>query len=82
LSGLLLGIGLAFWSAIPEIETHGPRIRLLSFAVVCGGAARFAAVMSVGTPRGVALFALVNETFVPVLLCLWQARVANSMRVS
>jgi hypothetical protein len=76
-SGLLLGIGLAFWSAVPDIERHGARIRLLSAIVVCGGLARASALFTGGVPHGPALFALANETAVPVLVCLWQTRIAR-----
>jgi hypothetical protein len=79
LSGLLLGIGLAFWSTIPRIENHGPRLRLLAAIVVCGGLARLIAIAHDGMPDGPALMALANETVVPVLICLWQARVARKM---
>ena len=78
-SGLLLGIGLAFWSAVPKIETHANRLRLLSAIVVCGGMGRLCALVIAGMPHNAALFALANETLVPVLICLWQARVARQM---
>ena len=41
------------------------------------GLFRFAAIFRDGVPGGWALFGLANETVVPVLLCLWQARVAG-----
>src|SRR5437868_8795470 len=44
LSGLLLAIGLGYWSALPRIETMGPRLRLLTALVVIGGVARLAGV--------------------------------------
>ena len=37
LSGLLLGIGLGFWTAIPNIEHEGHHFRLLAAIVVVGG---------------------------------------------
>lgn len=40
LSGLLLGIGLGFFSSIPNIERQSTRIRLLTLIVVIGGIAR------------------------------------------
>ena len=40
LSGLLLGIGLGFWSTVPRPEACGPRVRLLATIVVIGGLAR------------------------------------------
>ena len=50
LSGLLLGIGLGFWSTIPRIEANTERFRLLSFVVVTGGMARLIALAAVGLP--------------------------------
>jgi hypothetical protein len=76
-AGLLLGIGLAFWSTVPGIERHGARLRLLSAIVVCGGLARASALVTGGVPDRAALFALGNETVVPILVCLWQARIAR-----
>ena len=36
LSGLLLALGLAWWSCVPEIETKGERFRLLAGWTVVG----------------------------------------------
>jgi Domain of unknown function (DUF4345) len=77
LSGLLLAIGLGFWSTIPDITHHTGRIRLLAAIVIVGGLSRLSAIFTDGVPNGVALFALANETAVPILLCLWQARLAR-----
>ena len=77
LSGLLLAIGLGFWSTLPDIARRTARFRMLAAIVVCGGLCRFAAIFLDGMPRGWALFGLVNETAVPVFLCLWQARIAR-----
>ncbi len=79
-AGLLLGIGLAFWSTIPSIERHGARLRLLSAIVLCGGLARASALVTGGVPHWPALLALANETAAPILVCLWQARIARRMR--
>jgi len=78
LSGLLFAIGLGFWSTIPDIAHRTARFRLLAAIVVCGGLFRFAAIFRDGMPGHWALFGLVNETAVPLLLCLWQARVAKA----
>src|ERR1043166_6246660 len=40
LSGLLLGIGLAFWSCIPVIEHKEARFFVLTGIVVIGGVSR------------------------------------------
>jgi Domain of unknown function (DUF4345) len=74
LSGLLLGIGLAFWSLVPRIEMQGPAFRLLTALVVLGGLSRLAGVMFVGVPPPAMLFGLAMELVVTPLLCLWQAR--------
>ena len=77
LSGLLLGIGLGFASAIPDIEKHGARVTLLSGIVVIGGLARFYGVLADGWPAPSMVFALVMEMGVTPLLWLWQRRVAR-----
>ena len=77
LSGLLLGIGLAYWEAIPRIERHSERLRLLTGLVVLGGLMRLIAIGFVGMPGAPMIFALVMELAVAPTLCLWQARVAH-----
>ena len=77
LSGLLLGIGLAFWFVIPTIASSTGPIRLLTFIVVVGGIARLLGLFLHGSPTFAVLFALVMELVVTPGLCLWQARVAR-----
>jgi len=77
LSGLLLGIGLGFWTTIPRIEANGDRFRLLSFIVVAGGLARFISLALIGLPPFEMRAALAMELGVTPLLCLWQWRVAR-----
>ncbi len=50
LSGLLFGIGLAFWGAIPGIERKGRTFRLLTAIVFVGGLARLYGVFLHGLP--------------------------------
>ncbi len=76
LSGLLLGIGLAFWSLIPDIAQRGSAFRLLTAVVVAGGLARLLGVALEGVPPPPMLFGLTMELIVTPLLCLWQARLA------
>ena len=75
LSGLLLGIGLCFWSCIPAVETHGPRARVLTAIVVIGGLARLYAIVQVGWPGAGMIAALVMELVVTPCLALWRERV-------
>ncbi len=77
LSGLLLGIGLAFWSLIPNIEWQTRPFRLLTTIVFIGGLARLTGVFTQGVPGPEMLFGLTMELIVTPLLCVWQARVAN-----
>jgi len=77
LSGLLLGIGLAFWSSIPGIETHTARIRLLTAIVVIGGLARLLAFRDTGAPSPLMLGAIAMELVVTPLICLWQSTIAR-----
>jgi hypothetical protein len=77
LSGLLLGIGLAFWSTIPGIERKGQLFRLLTAFVVLGGLGRLASIFFYDLPEDPMLAALVMELVITPLLCLWQSRLAN-----
>lgn len=81
LAGLLCGIGLMFWSTIPNIESTGPRFRLLTLLVVFGGLARFLGMTLTGVPSLYMLGALGMELVVTPLLCLWQWRIARGYLV-
>lgn len=76
LSGLLLGLGLGFWSTLPDPRRHTGRFRLLTAIVVLGGLARLLGLVLHGAPGGPMLAALGMELGVTPLLCLWQARLA------
>jgi len=78
LSGLLFGIGLAFWSTIPGIERNGAAFRLLTAIVFIGGLARLSDVFIHGLPGYPMIFGLGMELVVTPLLCLWQARLASA----
>lgn len=77
LSGLLLAIGLAFWSAIPAIERQTSRFRLLAAIVVVGGIGRLVGLAINGRPTAMTIAALAMELLVTPGLCLWQGRVAR-----
>ncbi len=80
LSGLLFGIGILFWQAIPAIETKTAQVRLLCVPIVIGGCARLAAALFVAVPPLGMLFAIGMELLVTPGLCLWQARIARIAR--
>jgi hypothetical protein len=76
LSGLLLAIGLGFWSTVPQIERHAQRFRLLTGLVVIGGLCRLLGVV-LGDPLTPAVAAaLALELLATPLLCLWQAQIS------
>jgi len=77
LSGLLLGIGLAFWTTIPNIERHGQRFALLTMIVVTGGFCRAIGMLVIGPPGPIMSLALVMEVAVTPLLYLWRERVGR-----
>jgi hypothetical protein len=72
LSGLLLAIGLGFWSCVPEIERKTGRFRLLTGLVLVGGLGRAISLEAVGLPDPPMLFGLVMELGITPALCLWQ----------
>ena len=74
LSGLLLAIGLAFWSTIPRIERRGRRFRLLTAIVVLGGLARLFGLLAGPLPSLAMFGALAMELLVTPGLAVWQWR--------
>ena len=78
LSGLLLGIGIAFWSTVPAIEEKTGRFRLLAFLAVIGGLARLTGLLLTGIPSLYMLGGLFLELVVTPILTLWQTRIANA----
>ena len=75
LSGLLLAIGLGYWSTLPRIDAMGPRLRLLTALVVVGGVARMWGVATGDALTAEVAVALAMELAVTPLICLWQSRV-------
>lgn len=80
LSGLLLGIGLMFFTSVVGIEKHSARFQILGSIVVLGGMARLMTVIDSGTPRAAVILSLVMELGVTPMLCAWQARIASIQR--
>jgi len=82
LSGIFLGVGVAFASCVPAIERRGARFRMLGAFVIAGGLARLLSLVEVGVPSAGHRFGLTMELGVVPLLLLWQARVARRYRPS
>lgn len=81
ISGIFLGVGIAFASCVPGIEDKGPRLRMLAGFVVLGGLARLLSLVETGIPGGGMQFGLVMELAVTPLLALWQASFAHRYRM-
>jgi len=77
LSGLLLGIGLGFWSTIPGIEKQGRMFTALTAIVVAGGLARAWMALRLGAASPLIAGPLLMELGVTPLLWLWQRKVAR-----
>ena len=77
LSGLLLGVGLAYWEAIANIERRTERIRLLTAIVVLAGLMRLVGILFVVAPGLPMILTPGMELVVTPLIYLWQARVAR-----
>jgi hypothetical protein len=78
--GMLLAIGLIYWSCIPDIERRGERMTLVTFILVCGAASRLMAVIGHGfTTLGILLSLIAGLILVP-LLWLWQRHIAEAAR--
>ncbi len=77
LSGLLLGLGVAYWSVIPDIEHQEARLGLVTLIVVIGGFFRALGLLANGAPDWPMRAALVLELAGAPLVYLWQRRIAR-----
>jgi hypothetical protein len=80
LSGLLLAIGLGFWSTVPRIDVQGPRFRLLTALVLVGGLGRLYGVALAGLPAPGTVGGLMLELAITPTLALWRERVEHRAR--
>ncbi|MDT9600094.1 DUF4345 domain-containing protein [Sphingosinicella rhizophila] len=80
LSGLLLGIGIAFLCALPRVERAGIVFRALGLVIVAGGLARSVSLLQYGPPGPGHLFGLGMELVVVPLIVIWQARIQRRYR--
>lgn len=80
LCGVLLAIGIAFWTTVPDIVAQGVRFRMLAALVVTGGLARFAGLVVAGQPSPAVLAGLAMELGVTPALVLWRERLERACR--
>jgi hypothetical protein len=77
LKGVLLAIGLIYWSCVSQIERRGDRIALVTFILVFGTLSRLLSVIGHGVPTvGILGNLIAGLIFVP-LLWLWHRHVAR-----
>jgi hypothetical protein len=74
--GVLLAIGLVYWSSIPAIERRGDRISLVTFILVLGTLSRLFSAIGHGVPTLGIIANLIAGLILVPLLWLWQRRVA------
>ena len=78
LSGLVLAVGVAYWSIVPNIERQAERLSLVTLIVVTGGFFRALGLLADGSPGLMMRVALVGELVGAPLLYLWQRRIARA----
>lgn len=78
LSGLLLGLGLGFWSLIPSIERQGRAFGLLTAIVVLGGLARLILAIRLNAWGLSVIVPLAMELAITPVLWAWQRRLSGS----
>jgi hypothetical protein len=81
LKGMLLAIGLVYWSSIPDIERHGERVGLVTFILMLGAVPRLMAVIGHGVPTVGIIIGLAGELIAAPLLWLWQRRIARAAQL-
>ena len=73
MSGIFLGVGIAFVTCIRDIERKGDRFRLLGALVIMGGLARLWSLIEAGPPTRGHVLGLGMELIVVPCLMAWQA---------
>jgi hypothetical protein len=81
LKGMLLAIGLVYWSSIPDIARHGERVSLVTFILVLGAVPRLMAVIGHGVPTIGIVIGLAGELIAAPLLWLWQRRIVRAAQL-
>ena len=77
LSGLLMGIGLAYAFAVPGIERRRKRFILLGGIVILGGLGRLVSMLKMGAPPPIMIGALAMELLVVPVITLWQIHLSR-----
>jgi len=75
--GVLLAIGLVYWSCVAQIERRGDRISLVTFILVLGTLSRLFSVVGHGVPTVGIMGNLIAGLILVPLLWLWQRHIAR-----
>jgi hypothetical protein len=75
LSGLLLGIGLAFVACVADLDRRAGLYRALSLIVIVGGLGRLLGAVETGNPTEANRLAFVMELVVVPLLLIWHVKI-------
>ena len=75
--GVLLAIGLIYWSCMARIERRGERISLVTFILVFGTLSRLFSLAGHGVPTLGLIANLIAGLILVPLLWLWQRHVAT-----
>ena len=75
--GVLLAIGLVYWSCIPRVELRGDRISLVTFILALGTLSRLFSAVGHGVPTLGIVANLITGLILVPLLWLWQRHVAT-----
>jgi uncharacterized membrane protein HdeD (DUF308 family) len=81
LSGLLLGIGIAFLFCVARVRSRAQAFRILGLIVITGGVARLLATFRSGLPSEAHQFAYVMELVVMPSLLIWHRRITVLCRM-
>jgi hypothetical protein len=75
--GVMLAIGLIYWSSILQIERHGDRIALITVILVVGSLSRLLSLAGHGVPTLDIISNLIAGLVLVPLVWLWQRHVAS-----
>ena len=81
LSGLLLGLGLAFWGCIPKLDERTSHFPILVCIVVVGGLARLWSAIESGMPTPQMQFGLGMELIITPSLGLWHQYLLRNHKI-
>jgi hypothetical protein len=77
LSGVLMGMGIAFWHCVRKIERRVETVRILCAIAFMGGLCRLLSWASVGEPSAYTMGGMVMELVVAPAIGAWTTRIGR-----